>query len=209
MKVAIDDAVCKAIPELKIFFKTVQLQAADRNIKPLDSQSLARLELNKNEVAEYRAFRGKIAGNELLAVERLKSYGSISDLPSPDRLTNLVIQASYHTNVPITIFSVDEFDSVSIRFAIEGDVLKTKKGDIQIKPHSLIADTEHGILGVLGIKSSFLGKLNPDTQQVAVLSFGCSQETNKKSMGLVEQITQELQTRHYIKKFKAESGETS
>ncbi|HMS50445.1 MAG TPA: hypothetical protein PKA02_03365 [Candidatus Saccharibacteria bacterium] len=208
MKVTIDEAVRKAVPELKLFFQAAQLQDISRNLESLDPQFLTSVKLNKSEVAEYRVFREKVAGDDSLAVERLRSYDNSHDLPSPDPLTSLVIQASYSTNLPVTVFAVDEFDSVSIRFATEGDVLKTKSGDVQIKPHSLIADTDKGVLGILGIKSSSLGKINQNTKEVAILSFGCSQATNKKSKKLVEQVVQELQARYYIKQYKSESGGT-
>lgn len=195
MKITINNAVRKVVPELELFFDVVQVRDIRRRSSSLDLKHLRDLTLDEREKASYREFRNKVAGNDLLAVERLKSYQSIADLPAPDPLTSIVIQASYHTDIPITVFSIDEFSSVKLRFSTKGDCLRTKQGDIHIKPHSLIADTDKGILGVLGIKSSSRGRLTSTTQRVAILSFGCSRATSMKSKNLVERVVEGLETK--------------
>ncbi len=195
MKVVLDASVRKVIPELEVFYKVIQVREISDDIGSLNLKALDGLRLSRQEKASYSKFREKFAESSLLAVERLKSYPTIKDLPVPDPLTGLIIKASYYTDIPITVFSVDEFNSVEIRFSVKGEYLKTKNGSTPIKPHSIIAVTEKGILGILGIRSSYLGKLKPDSQEVAVLSFGCSQITSIKSKELLLQTITQLQTK--------------
>lgn len=192
MKIRIDDKVHQVFPELKIFFDVIKSRSIAAKPQSLNAERLVKYKLNEKEVAEYQAFRQKIAGDDQLAVERLKNFKSEHDLPAPDPLTSRIIQASYLTDLPITIFSADKFDSILVRFSDDNDVLDIKDHSETIKLNSLVASTECGVLGVLGIKSSSLGKLSDKSGKLVILSFSCSQNTGVKSEGIVRQMIKEL-----------------
>ncbi len=191
MKLTIDTQVEQALPELKIFFETLPkpLSFQHATLKP---QLFTSTKLTKAELSQYRKFRRKIAGDERLAAERLRAYPSPDSLPTPDPLTSAVIQASYHTGIPITVFSADTFDAITLRFAGANNVLATNRGNSPISTGALIADTKLGVLGIFGIKSSVLGKILPTTQRITILSFGVSTPTYKKSCALVQLVTRNI-----------------
>ncbi len=188
MKITIDEPVKAKFPELRIFLIVIQNEAVVHGINNIvyDETSLTDLEFK-----DYQLFRKKVSGNTLLAVERLLERGE-NNLPKPDPKTTAVIHASYVTRLPITIFCNDSFSTIVIRFSKPGDVLKLDELDEEIEPGLLVADTEQGILGVLGTKSSTLGRLTDASKSVVILGFGCSVKTNKKSMKLVNQVTDHL-----------------
>lgn len=191
MKLTIDAQVQQKLPELKICFETLPKPRSLQNPK-LKTQLFTSTKLTKAELSQYRKFRRKIAGDELLATERLRAYPSPSSLPAPDPLTSSVIHASYYTGIPITIFPADTFDMVTLRFASTNDVLATNRGSLPIRAGALIADTNQGALGVFSIKSSVLGKVLPTTQRVTILSFGVSTPTYRKSCTLVQLVTRNI-----------------
>lgn len=191
MKVTIDPVVHKTFPDLAVFFSVIQE-------KDITSSFVCDpdIRLSEEEIAAYRSFRTAIAGDTLLAVERLKSFDNPENLPSPDPLTGFIIKASYRSSIPITVFSNDTFDTVQLRLSIDGDALVRKGVREQLPSGSLIADTEQGILGRLGIRSASVGELTiGKTESVVVLSFGCSKSTNKKSKDLVDYAVSKLTDR--------------
>lgn len=183
MSINIDQQVKVKFPELTIFFEIVQNKSLIHE-KSLDFKDSI---LTDTEFEDYQQFRKKASGKSLLAIERLLERGG--SLPQPDPITAFVIQASYATRLPITIFCNDGFNSVLIRFSKTGDVLRVNEHDESIAPGLLVADTEHGILGILGVKSSDLGKLNKCSNNLVILSFASSKRVNSKSKMLVDTLS--------------------
>jgi len=188
MKITIDEAVKAKFPELHIFFRVIQRGLV---APKMDSTAFSSAALTDAEFADYKLFREKISGNVLLAVERLLQRGK-DNLPQPDLITSLIIGASYATRLPVTIFCDDDFSSITVRFSRQGDALELNGHYEEIEPGLLVADTKRGILGIVGIKSSDVGKLKGTPKSLVVLSFGCSAETNKKSKKLVGQVSDRL-----------------
>lgn len=188
MKIRIDETVKTKFPELHIFFKAIQKEGLIRDLADSVYDDTI---LTDSEFADYRLFRKKVSGNTLLAVERLLQRGK-SNLPKPDPVTSIIIDASYMTRLPITIFCDDSFSSIAIRFSKLGDVMKLDEHDEKIEPGLLVADTDRGILGVLGTKSSSVGRLSDTSKGLVILGFGCSVKTSKKSMKLVNQVSDHL-----------------
>lgn len=191
MKVIINKDVQEKYTEFTVFYKTLKVKPNKIN-SSFDFNKLKKLILNDNEINKYKEFRKDISELDILAVERLSKYSSLNDLPKPDPFTSFIIQASYLTNIPITIFSAEEFQTINIRFSDKKDKLLTKNGLESIPFNSLIADTEKGILGVLGIKSSLIGRIKPNTKLCTILSFGCDTKTSKKSDKLVKLVTDSI-----------------
>ncbi|HSW75209.1 MAG TPA: hypothetical protein VLG16_05080 [Candidatus Saccharimonadales bacterium] len=188
MKITIDEEVRAKFPELHIFFRVIQ---KGRPGPTMDDAAYSDAALTDVEFADYKLFREKVSGDTLLAVERLLHRGK-DDLPQPDPITNLIIGASYATRLPVTIFCDDGFGSITIRFSKRRDAMEVGGCYEKVEPGLLVADTERGILGILGIKSSDVGKLKDTSKSLVVLSFGCSAGTNKKSKELVDQASDRL-----------------
>lgn len=188
MKITVDEIVKAKFPELQIFFKVIRKEAI---VHILDDAVYNSAMLTDTEFADYQMFRKNIFGNTLLAVERLLQRAKRS-LPKPDPLTSLIVEASYMTRLPLTIFCDDSFSTLTICFSKLGDAMKLDEHDEEIEPGLLVANTEQGILGILGTKSSSVGKLSCTSESLVILSFGCSIRTSKKSMKLVNQVTDRL-----------------
>jgi DNA/RNA-binding domain of Phe-tRNA-synthetase-like protein len=189
MKITIDQEVKTKFPELGVFYRVIQNAALNHSVRS-DHNGV---KLTDEEFEDYRQFRSKNSGELLLAVERLLERSK--SLPEPDPLTSLIIQTSYSTRLPLTVFCSDSFSSVTIRFSRSNDVLKLNERSESIKPGLLVADTDHGIMGVFGIKSSTLGRVTSESKNLVVLSFACSERTKAKASKLVEIMADKLEAR--------------
>lgn len=191
MKMTIDDAVKAKFPELHVFFKIIQDGVLACDLNNVVRQDIA---LTDSEFADYQLFRKKSSGNTLLAVERLLERDK-DNLPKPDPITSQIVRVSYKTRLPLTIFCSDSFSSIVIRFSKTGDVLKFDEHDEVVYPGLLVADTNQGLLGILGTESSSLGKLSNRSGSLVILSFGCGMRTSIKSKQLVDDVTSGLNDR--------------
>lgn len=198
MKITTTLTVRRAVPELQIFYEVIDKSEIIYNLQGtiLD---LTPYVLTLEEIEAYKCFRRIVAKSTLLAVERLATINSAKNLPNPDPLTSLIINASYNTKLPVTIFSIDDFNAVQLRFSKPGEVMESREGRIKLPAGSLVADTSRGILGQFGIKSSPLGKLASNTKKVVVLSFGVNETTAVKSKDLVNILTTSLTNKGDIK----------
>ncbi len=190
MIVKINSEVQNSFPGLKVHFVKLDTSIFVAKINNPGIEQFTATSLEKNA---YKRFRSLVAGSTPLAVERLRQFHNASDLPRPDPITAQIIKVSYVTDLPITVFSCDEFDSVTLRFAEQGEIIRDNNTTYPLKRGALIADTPAGILGHFGIKSSRLGKISRNSKSIVILSFGVDKITNKKSRALIEYLSKELQ----------------
>lgn len=194
MKITLSKEVKSSLSELTINCIQIEHPGTAKGLPELSSMTLI-----DKEVAQYAQFRKKIAGNKLLAVERLHKIQTTELLPDPDPLTNLIIKASHTTNIPITVFSLDELsNTVNLRFSGANEYLELSKERLALSKGSLVAESRGKLIGLFGITSSVHGKLTGLDASVVILSFGVSKSTSKKSQALVQSLASMIsQTPNY------------
>lgn len=185
----ISDDVGRRFPYLSLCYKLINNPKNAR----LKMPNLEAFKLTKSELSEYICFRKKIAGKKLLAVERLLKVKSNRELPNPDPITRLIIEASYKTGLPITVFTLDRIGgAIVIRFSKSGEFLQLSEKQQRLPEHSLVAVAGDKIIGQFGIKSSLYAKLGPINKSVIILSFAISTDTSQKCRNVIEKLSASL-----------------
>lgn len=186
MNLSIASEVRRAFPELRIYYCEVRNNAVRTSFKAKNIPKNS-FRLTESEYAELQSFRSKLS-KDLFAVERLQKYKNEKQLPISDPITTEIIRLSYASRLPITSFCNDTFNNVTIRFSKPGETILVKDIPTLINDKSIVADTEKGLLGVMGIKSTRLGKIEKESKNIVILSFGYSDSMCRKSKSAVQVI---------------------